>query len=339
MSLYPISTACPKCGATAHQVCKTGSVEACDERWIAAGAHVIDSPTTNPETAGVEPVAYVSPGQLAIHKDPEPIDPHHSEAGSYLPVRKTQGGQFTMPLYTHPAPASNTTSVGEDCARLRELEAAASPGPWEPDGGFRDRGGSWAGISGPGADAVLGESGYISEEDIALIVYLRNLAMIGGPADRTDLTAVNDRVISRLKALHDYAGRPAWDDVLREELTSYVDQIVKAAGAKAITTARALILRMHEEFEPVHDAPSDCSCDTCKIWRDTSEWLKQNSLATPAVESEEVKRVAMALERCEKTIRQHNLANNLDNLPGIYAIAEVLADARAAIAAIRSGSQ
>jgi hypothetical protein len=40
MSLYPISTACPKCGANAGQICQTPAIDACDERWIASG--VID---------------------------------------------------------------------------------------------------------------------------------------------------------------------------------------------------------------------------------------------------------------------------------------------------------
>jgi NTP pyrophosphatase (non-canonical NTP hydrolase) len=66
----------------------------------------------NPGTAEVEPVVYVSPGQLAIHKDPEPTDPYHSEAGMYLPVRKTPGGCFTLPLYAHPAAAREDGEAG-----------------------------------------------------------------------------------------------------------------------------------------------------------------------------------------------------------------------------------
>ena len=106
MSLYPISTACPKCGANAHQVCKTGSVEACDERWIAAGAHVIDGSTTNPETAGVEPVACLTClGFGYLRKAPSTC----SAGGDLMPC---PGCCQSPGATSHPAPASNTTSVG-----------------------------------------------------------------------------------------------------------------------------------------------------------------------------------------------------------------------------------
>lgn len=52
-----------------------------------------------------EAVAYASRDQLALHEDPAPTDKYCSEAGRYLPLRKTPGGNFTMPLYVHPNPS------------------------------------------------------------------------------------------------------------------------------------------------------------------------------------------------------------------------------------------
>jgi hypothetical protein len=45
-----------------------------------------------------EPVAWVSPGQLADHQDRI-----IGSGGAYLPVRKTRDGNFTMPLYAAPS--------------------------------------------------------------------------------------------------------------------------------------------------------------------------------------------------------------------------------------------
>ncbi len=47
-----------------------------------------------------EPVIWVSPGQLAAHKDRVPGD-----GGAYLSARLTRDGQFTKPLYATPAQA------------------------------------------------------------------------------------------------------------------------------------------------------------------------------------------------------------------------------------------
>ena len=47
-----------------------------------------------------EPVLFVSPAQLAAHKD---ID--EGEFGIYLPAGKTAAGKFTQPLFTRPQPA------------------------------------------------------------------------------------------------------------------------------------------------------------------------------------------------------------------------------------------
>lgn len=60
-----------------------------------------------------QPVAYVSPGQLAAHTDAE------GEAGRYLPVRKTPVGNFVQPLYAAPAQPVATPAAGE-----------VEPAPW-----------------------------------------------------------------------------------------------------------------------------------------------------------------------------------------------------------------
>jgi len=132
MSLYPISTACPKCGAKPHTVCSNILSHPCDERWIAAGAHVIDSPTTNPETAGVEPVALtereVEAGRRAriFAKSPFCTIEDHDEIMIVLDA---------LERFSHPAPASNTTSEGEGAALkaallhcLQVLDLAAGDG-------------------------------------------------------------------------------------------------------------------------------------------------------------------------------------------------------------------
>lgn len=128
MSLYPISTACPKCGANAHQVCKTGSIEACDERWIAAGAHVIDSPTTNPETAGAEPVACLTClGFGYLRKAPSTC----SVGGDLMPcpVCRQSPGVTTRPA-PEQAPDHVNCAVGEDDLRAALLKSAEQEEAW-----------------------------------------------------------------------------------------------------------------------------------------------------------------------------------------------------------------
>lgn len=49
--------------------------------------------------AGGEVALWVSPGQFENLKAD-----HDDESGTYLPVRHTSRGKFTMPLYTHPQP-------------------------------------------------------------------------------------------------------------------------------------------------------------------------------------------------------------------------------------------
>lgn len=61
-----------------------------------------------------EVVAWVNPRQLAQHTDPEPTTDYHQEAGHYLPLRKSKGGKFTMPLYAHPTPSDQEKLVGEE---------------------------------------------------------------------------------------------------------------------------------------------------------------------------------------------------------------------------------
>lgn len=56
-----------------------------------------------PPAPAAVPVLYVSPAQLAQHRDLEGTE--NAEAGRYLPSRKTPAGKFTQPLYAHaPAP-------------------------------------------------------------------------------------------------------------------------------------------------------------------------------------------------------------------------------------------
>ena len=45
-----------------------------------------------------EPLGFVSPKQVERIVDPD------GESGAYIPMRKTPAGNFTLPLYTHPAP-------------------------------------------------------------------------------------------------------------------------------------------------------------------------------------------------------------------------------------------
>jgi uncharacterized protein YbjQ (UPF0145 family) len=47
-----------------------------------------------------------------------------------------------------------------------------------------------------------------------------------------------DNSITRLRALHDYAGRPAWDAVVADEIGKVLDALVPEA-AEAITTLQS----------------------------------------------------------------------------------------------------
>ncbi|WP_313251133.1 hypothetical protein [Stenotrophomonas indicatrix] len=61
------------------------------------------------QPVGEQPAIWVSPGQLAAHKDRVPGD-----GGAYLPARLTKDGQFTKPLYaTPPAQAVYLGAVRE----------------------------------------------------------------------------------------------------------------------------------------------------------------------------------------------------------------------------------
>lgn len=90
-----------------------------------------------------EPVAWCSPGQLANLMD---VD---TDGGVYLPIRKTERGNFTMPLYSQPvtddldafrAAVKNLLPIGNASApgdrvfpiyvrmdELRALHALATP--------------------------------------------------------------------------------------------------------------------------------------------------------------------------------------------------------------------
>jgi len=64
---------------------------------------------TNPETAGVKPVAW-------MYHDEEGIP--HLQFGRRPSGFVKRNGWTETPLYAHPAPASNTTSVGEGASTL-----------------------------------------------------------------------------------------------------------------------------------------------------------------------------------------------------------------------------
>lgn len=73
------------------------------------------APTMSGIDAG-EPVAWASAGQLAAYIDRPP-----GEGSNYLPLRLTREGNFTLPLYTRPAPSGvdETGAVKES----RRIEA------------------------------------------------------------------------------------------------------------------------------------------------------------------------------------------------------------------------
>jgi hypothetical protein len=66
--------------------------------------------------SGQEPMLFVSPEQLAAHTDVT------SNAGRYIPARKTARGMFTQPLYTRPEPEQSLT---DELAAERERFCAA----------------------------------------------------------------------------------------------------------------------------------------------------------------------------------------------------------------------
>lgn len=68
--------------------------------------------------ASSAPTLYVSPEQTDNVRDPE-----DAKAGRYLPVRKTPGGKFTQPLYTHPPNAG--APVLDDRWKARMLDGRA----------------------------------------------------------------------------------------------------------------------------------------------------------------------------------------------------------------------
>ncbi|TDW65391.1 hypothetical protein EDF57_103575 [Novosphingobium sp. PhB55] len=71
------------------------------------------------EPAGEEPVAWVSPLQLkAIANRPQ------DTGGEYIPIRKSRAGQFTMPVYAHPALSNPERSV----EAWRTIESAPKDG-------------------------------------------------------------------------------------------------------------------------------------------------------------------------------------------------------------------
>jgi len=75
-----------------------------------------------PQAAATQavPVLWVSPGQLEKHADRD-----EGEGGNYLPCRKTQDGNFTMPLYDHSAPAAQEGQDARQWLQVGDMEALA----------------------------------------------------------------------------------------------------------------------------------------------------------------------------------------------------------------------
>ena len=70
-----------------------------------------------------DPVAWCSPGQLANLMD---VD---ADGGVYLPIRKTERGNFTMPLYSQPVPVSGDLDVLRAAVKnLLPIGNASAPG-------------------------------------------------------------------------------------------------------------------------------------------------------------------------------------------------------------------
>lgn len=87
----------------------------------------------SPAGAGVgEPMAWVSPHQLAAHTDPT----DSCRSGVYLPVRKTRGGQFTQPLFAafHPAPPTAEEAALKWLGENKNVELSFDYGDADEDG-------------------------------------------------------------------------------------------------------------------------------------------------------------------------------------------------------------
>jgi hypothetical protein len=87
------------------------------------GRFALTEPARKADRLGEGVVAWCSPGQLANLMDVD-ID-----GGVYLPIRKTERGNFTMPLYSHPAVLHDPTHTREaEDERLRQaLEDICNP--------------------------------------------------------------------------------------------------------------------------------------------------------------------------------------------------------------------
>ena len=96
------------------------------KEWLAAGAplgedyRIWDAPAPSEAIPAGVPVAWVSPHQFADHADPSNSEDF---GGAYLPVRKSQRGNFTMPLYASPpsAPMVDNDLIGRLRETLEEL--------------------------------------------------------------------------------------------------------------------------------------------------------------------------------------------------------------------------
>jgi hypothetical protein len=94
-------------------------------RMIAVGLYrAMLSAAPKPPESEIGPVAWVSQGQLDAHRDP--LDPDHA-GGDYLPVRVTEDGKFTSPLYPQARIDADAAIIAalrvEVAALTREVDA------------------------------------------------------------------------------------------------------------------------------------------------------------------------------------------------------------------------
>lgn len=84
-----------------------------------------------------EPIGFISPKQVELIGDPE------CEFGKYIPMRKTPAGNFTLALYTHPAPETKPIDMVLHCPKcgMQHVDAPDDPfyGGMSDASGFHPR--------------------------------------------------------------------------------------------------------------------------------------------------------------------------------------------------------
>lgn len=71
-----------------------------------------------------EPLGFISPKQVELIGDPE------CEFGKYIPMRKTPAGNFTLALYTHPAPETKPIDMVLHCPKCGRQHIDAPEEHW-----------------------------------------------------------------------------------------------------------------------------------------------------------------------------------------------------------------